>query len=31
MARPLIGKLADTEHLRLERRAGGVQQIGERP
>ena len=27
----LIGKLADAEHLGLERRADGVQQIGERP
>ena len=25
MARPLVGKFADTEHLRLERRADGVQ------
>ena len=31
MARALIGKFADTEHLRLERRAHGVQQVGERP
>ena len=31
MARALVGKLTDTEHLRLERHADGVQQIGERP
>ena len=31
MTRALVGKLADTEHLRFERRANGVQQIGERP
>ena len=28
---PLVGKLADAEHLGLERRADGVEQIGERP
>ena len=31
MACALVGKLDDAEHLRLERAADGVQQIGERP
>ena len=31
MARALIGKLADAEHLRLERRADGIEQVRQRP
>ena len=31
MARALVGEFADAEHLRPERRADGVQQVGERP
>ena len=31
MAGTLVGKLTDAEHLRLERRTDGIEQIGERP
>ena len=31
MARALVCKFADAEHLRLERQADGVQQVGQRP